>query len=256
MTRADELYVAPREALKRSGFMDDNIVYFVEGDVIRDWTLGHPSTAVFPYDKELRPVEDSPRSPVIRFLWPYRTILWLRQEIGGTQKELGMTWHEWNRFQRERFGLPYFLAFAFVATHNHFVLDRGGKVFKQSAPIIKLPADATEDDHFSLLGLLNSSTACFWMHQVFHNKGRPGANAAAADERWEFRFEHDGTKLQGFPVPKDKPLDLARKLDALVFLLTKLDLNSRCVFCKPLPHLVVRPRPLHGAGITMIVFWP
>src|SRR5271157_2148788 len=31
MTRADELYVAPREALKRSGFMDDNIVYFVEG---------------------------------------------------------------------------------------------------------------------------------------------------------------------------------------------------------------------------------
>ena len=42
----------------------------------------------------------------------------------------------------------------------------------------------------------------------------------------------------------------------LVVLLTKLDLNSRCVFCKPLPHLVVRPRPLHGAGITMIVFWP
>ena len=31
------------------------------------------------------------------------------------------------------------IAFAFVATHNHFVLDRGGKVFKQSAPVIKLP---------------------------------------------------------------------------------------------------------------------
>ena len=46
------------------------------------------------------------------------------------------------------------------------------------------------------------------------------------------------------------------KLADLVFLLTKLDLNFRCVFCKPLPHLVVRPRPLHGAGITMIVFWP
>ena len=58
------------------------------------------------------------------------------------------------------------IAFAFVATHNHFVLDRGGKVFKQTAPIIKLPADATEDDHLALLGLLNSSTACFWMKQV------------------------------------------------------------------------------------------
>jgi hypothetical protein len=33
------------------------------------------------------------------------------------------------------------LCLAFVrATHNHFVLDRGGKVFKQTAPVIKLPA--------------------------------------------------------------------------------------------------------------------
>ncbi len=58
---------------------------------------------------------------------------------------------------------PLSIAFAFVATHNHFVLDRGGKVFKQSAPVIKLPAGATKAEHLGLLGLLNSSTACFWM---------------------------------------------------------------------------------------------
>ena len=29
------------------------------------------------------------------------------------------------------------------------------------------------------------------------------------------RFEHDGTKLQSFPVPESKPLDLARQLDRL-----------------------------------------
>ena len=69
-----------------------------------------------------------------------------------------------------RLRTPLSITFAFVATHNHFVLDRGGKVFKQSAPIIKLPADATEDDHLALLGLLNSSTACFWMKQVFQTK--------------------------------------------------------------------------------------
>ncbi len=63
------------------------------------------------------------------------------------------------------------IAFAEVATHNHFVLDRGGKVFKQSAPVIKLPAGASEDDHLGLLGVLNSSTACFWLKQVCHNKG-------------------------------------------------------------------------------------
>ena len=63
------------------------------------------------------------------------------------------------------------IAFAYVATHNHFVLDRGGKVFKQTAPVIKLPQGATEDEHLALLGVLNSSTACFWLKQSSHNKG-------------------------------------------------------------------------------------
>ena len=31
------------------------------------------------------------------------------------------------------------ITFAFVATHNHFVLDRGGKVFKQTAPVSSCP---------------------------------------------------------------------------------------------------------------------
>lgn len=39
---------------------------------------------------------------------------------------------------------------------GHFVLDRGGKVFKQTAPVIKLSESATEDDHLALLGVLNS----------------------------------------------------------------------------------------------------
>jgi hypothetical protein len=51
--------------------------------------------------------------------------------------------------------VPMSIAFAFVATHNHFVLDRGGKVFNRSAPVIKLPPDATEDDHLALVRLLN-----------------------------------------------------------------------------------------------------
>jgi hypothetical protein len=216
MTRADDVYFAPIGALRRAGFPDENIIFLVEGDIIRDWILGQANTAVFPYDREhLRPVEDIPQSPVIRFLWPYRAILWLRQEIGGTQKELGMTWHEWNRFQRERFGLPYFLAFAFVATHNHFVLEQGGKVFKQSAPIIKLKGDATKDDHLGLLGLFNSSVACFWMKQTFHDKGGGGIGGGLATELWEHFFEFTGTGLQHFPIPEQRPLALARKLEML-----------------------------------------
>ena len=68
----------------------------------------------------------------------------------------------------EQLGPPPSIAFAFVATHNHFVLDRDGKIFKQTAPVVKLTrTSATEDDHLALLGYLNSSAACFWMKQVF-----------------------------------------------------------------------------------------
>ena len=78
---------------------------------------------------------------------------------------------EVDRWIAEKYRTSLSITFAFVATHNHFVLDRGGKIFNRSAPVIKLPADATENEHFVLPGLLNSSTACFWMKQVFHNKG-------------------------------------------------------------------------------------
>ena len=77
------------------------------------------------------------------------------------------------------------ITFAFVATHNHFVLDRGGKVFNRTAPVIKLPESATEDDHLALLGVLNSSTACFWLKQVSHKGKRRHRTAAIGDEAWE-----------------------------------------------------------------------
>ena len=115
------------------------------------------------------------------------------------------------------FRTPLSIAFAFVATHNHFVLDRGGKVFNRSAPIIKLPRDATEDDHLALLGLLNSSTACFWMKQVFHNKGSTVDDRGARQTTVAFEnfYEFTGTGLQKFPVTQEKPLALASKLDRL-----------------------------------------
>ena len=62
-------------------------------------------------------------------------------------------------------------------THNHFALDRGGKVFNRWAPVIKLPEGASEDDHLRLLGVLNSSTACFWLKQVSHEQGKRAVSA-------------------------------------------------------------------------------
>ena len=123
-----------------------------------------------------------------------------------------MKWFEHIYRDQGKLRTPLSIAFPFVATHNHFVLDRGGKVFNRTAPVIKLPAEATEDDHLALLGILNSSTVCFWMQAVCHNKGRPGADAAAADERYEMRYEFAGTALESLPLPASRPLDHARVL--------------------------------------------
>jgi len=111
---------------------------------------------------------------------------------------------------------PLSISFAFVATHNHFVFDRGGKIFKQSAPVIKLDETATEEEHLQLLGLLNSSVACFWMKQVFYPKGgdpmgSDGARLSVAP--WSDRYEFDGTKLKQFPVAKGSVLPFAKALD-------------------------------------------
>jgi hypothetical protein len=103
---------------------------------------------------------------------------------------------------------------AFVATHNHFVLDRGGKVFKQSAPVIKLPEGSTEGDHLALLEVLSSSTACFWLKQNSHAKGGSGIGCGIKDEAWEERYEFTGTTLKDFPLPAVLPTERARRLDA------------------------------------------
>jgi hypothetical protein len=216
MTNADDIFLADKKSFERKQVEPGYMRQLQLGDEIRDWCGETNNFSIFPYkrDESLVALIDAPS--LHRWLWPARIVLGNRATFGkGTYLSEGLSWWKWHQITLDRLRTLLTITFAFVATHNHFVLDRGGKVFKQSAPIIKLSADATEDDHLALLGLLNSSTACFWMHQVFHNKGRPGANAAAADERWEFRFEHDGTKLQSFPVTEGKPLELARQLDGL-----------------------------------------
>ncbi|MCG8094253.1 MAG: BREX-2 system adenine-specific DNA-methyltransferase PglX [Candidatus Thiodiazotropha endolucinida] len=220
MTRADDIFFSTKKVLSRLGIEEKHICYNVEGDRVRDWNIQEPSATCFPYDEKLRP---SMTPAVMHFLWPHRTALWLRREPNGNHREIGLTWFEWSRFQRERFRIPLSITFAFVAPHNHFVLDRGGKVFKQSAPVIKLPAEATEADHLALLGLLNSSTACFWMKQVSQQKQLTGGDGVRVEFISKVPYEFAGTQLKKMPISEaffDPPtrnriLDLAKQCDAL-----------------------------------------
>ncbi len=214
-THADEAFVQPAAFPERHGIE----VAFrpqIRGEGVRDWGAVSNEAILFPYDENLEQWKRFPVDGRWIWLWRLRTKLWSRSTFGGgTYRSAGRPWYDWHQFPKDRARTPLSIAFAFVATHNHFVLDRGGKVFNRSAPVIKLPPEATEENHLGLLGLLNSSAGCFWMKQVFHDKGVGGIGGGIGDEAWEPRYEHDGTKTKLFPVPPKRPLALARHLDEL-----------------------------------------
>ncbi len=198
ITGEDDAFVAPREVWRRAHLLARP---FGVGDRVRDWIINPEDHVVFMYQVETPECSVAPCPAVQRFLWAVRTSLRNRLMFGKMPEESGLLWFEYRYLERRRLRGSRLIAFAFVATHNHFVLDRGGKVFNRSAPVIKLPPTASEEDHLGLLGLLNSSTACFWMKQVFADKGNGGIGGGIGDESWERRFEFDGTKLQRFPIP-------------------------------------------------------
>src|SRR5262249_29958711 len=192
---------------------------FGTGDVVRDWLVACQEAVLVVYNqsKTAQMIDFDSSSLVMRYLWPYRTTLGNRNMFGKSPEEHGFKWYEYMQFIRERYTASLLIPFAFVATHNHFVLDRGGKVFKQSAPVIKLAVGTSEDEHLKLLGLLNSSTGCFWMKSIFHNKGSTVDQRGARQRTAAFEdfYEYTSTGLLKFPLPAEKPVDLPRRLDTL-----------------------------------------
>ncbi len=212
----DDIWIAPEASFRRRG-LRDVVVPFVIGETVRDWTIIDAPFAIYPY-LEMGGATFPATHPLVTALWPWRALLERRTVFGKEMKEHGRPWWEHLEHYSDRLRTPLSIAFAFVATHNHFVLDRGGKVFKQSAPVIKLPAGASEDDHLVLLGLLNSSTACFWMKQVFHNKGGGTDSGKMQSDLAKVAHEFTATGLEDLPVP-----DLATNRASIVRMARAID---------------------------------
>ncbi|MCX5036860.1 BREX-2 system adenine-specific DNA-methyltransferase PglX [Streptomyces coelicoflavus] len=251
-TGADSAYFAPLGTWSRRGVPKQSVVPLVEGTVIRDWDISPETESVFPYGSDLAPSLNEPS--VERLLWRLRSELRERREPGGTHEEIGLTWYEWSRWHPERYTIPLGIAFAFVATHNHFVLDRGGRVFKQSAPVIKLPDGASEEQHLELMGVLNSSAACFWLKQVSQGKGGSGLGRGVQDEEWEERYEFTGTKLEDFPLPGTLPLALSRELDALAQELVEFEPAAVSASCMPTRSLLDKASETQGRIRSRMIY--
>jgi hypothetical protein len=199
----DDVYATDRDGAARRRWHPDVVRPFISGDYVRDWSMTIAEVIGAPYDRQgqLLPIGDLGFCG--RSWWPYRTHLLSRVLIdGSTFVEADIPFHAWVRWIHRRYSSGARLVLSFIATHNHLVLDRGGNVFNRSAPVITLPATATNEEYLVLLGLMNSSTACFWMKQVLYpkatttgdistEKGKPEAN----------RYEFAGTAIERLPIP-------------------------------------------------------
>jgi hypothetical protein len=190
----DDFFVAPRDVFERA-----NVPFRVlcTGDSAREWHLSPVECVIWP--ERYHP-----------YYWPYRTVMRARTMFNKTAEDMGKPWFGYMQLIQERVEAELLLPFGNVATHNHFVLDYGGKVFNSHAPVIQLKDGATLHDYLGLLGVLNSSTACFWLKQVCYNKGTGGISEGLKAERWEQFYEYDGANLKRMPIPTDRPFAIGQ----------------------------------------------
>lgn len=220
ITGEDDFFTRPVSAFDRSGVKRCNQRVFCVGDMVRDWVVESDLVVLYPYDEMLN-AKAAP--PINKISWAFRVLLDSTLYFGKAKPERGMQHFEYVIFLRNKASTPFSLVFAEVSTHNHFVFERGGKVFKQTAPVIKLSAESTEDDYLSLLGLLNSSTACFWMKQVAHQKQMMGGDGIRIESKAKVPFAFSGTQLGKMPIPenwtsskfRNRLLELSRTMDQL-----------------------------------------
>lgn len=213
ITGDDDLFIIPKPSARWTDLRIRPIRPFLEGDQVREWSCTPASNAIYPMSAT--PEE---RQILERIqLWPGRRILRGTLYFGKTKEQRSMPWSDYAFHKADRLKSDLLITFAFVATHNHFALDRGGRVQNKSATVIKLREGATEEEHTHLLGLLNSSTAGFWLKMVSHNMGSTVDVNGARQSTFPFEdfYQFTGTKVSEFPLCSGSPAALATEIDAL-----------------------------------------
>ena len=213
-TGEDGVFLVPKSWPIRYGLQEFSLP-LVEGDCVRDFTLSYETEVIFPYDRSSAEVLQDLPNQLSRHFWTYRRLLKERTDFGNYIEDRGLLWYEHSMFFPERYKTQIGIALAEIATHNQFVLERGGIIFKNSAPAIKLPAGSSEAEHLGLLGLLNSSVACFWFKQVCHNKGSTVDQHGARQRTSPFEdfYSLNSTKVAEFPIIDSRPIEIATRID-------------------------------------------
>jgi len=185
---------------------------YVIGEEIRDYAFIADHVSIIPQQPDGKPL--TPTRPVETHFWRGRSILKNRLYFGKRPLERGLRWFDYAIYFAERSGVKHKLVYSNIGTHNHFAVDNSQSIFNAHGQVIVI---ASWETSLATLGVLNSSTACFWLKQNSHNKGSTVDTKGARQTTvaWENFYEFTGTTLKDFPLPKALPLERARTLDAL-----------------------------------------
>ncbi|WP_218669979.1 BREX-2 system adenine-specific DNA-methyltransferase PglX [Streptomyces tsukubensis] len=217
----------------------------VTGESVRDWRAGVSTDVLAPYDGGGSPLSLDLNTSWGRHLWTMRQTLRAAPGARESSRSGAGPWWAWRYWSRDVHGGPA-ITFASVATHNHFALEHGGRVFSRTAPVLRLSPAADEDDYLALLGVLNSSAVGFWLKQTGSSTGADGPGISPPGEEWDRIYRFAATSLPRLPLPTGAPLGRARQLYALA---RRLDADEPSVVCAeehpPSRHALDAARAAH-----------
>ncbi|MBW5480335.1 BREX-2 system adenine-specific DNA-methyltransferase PglX [Streptomyces bambusae] len=207
---ADDAFIRPRRPF-RSGELrnSEHLRPVLTGEDVRDWDATPKEFIWYPYGNTLDPLA------LAHELWRVRRTLETRRTFQGDMAAAGLEWWVYMQHTKSTYETELSITFSFVATHNNFALDGGGNVFNQKSPVIKLPKSSTHEEHANILGLINSSTACFWFKQNCFDRGHGGIGGGIASEGWEKYYEFTGSVIENFPLSDDSPELIASSIQDL-----------------------------------------
>ncbi|MFJ9700587.1 BREX-2 system adenine-specific DNA-methyltransferase PglX [Streptomyces fradiae] len=210
----DDAFLRPLRRSLRVRVPRSSVRPVMVGECVRDW-IAEPTTGIlYPYDGKLS------KDGLAEELWPYRRPLSARKTFQGNLEAAGISWWEYQQHTPSAYTGTFSIVFPYVSTDVNFAMDRGGSIFKQTAPVIKMRRDSEVTDCYGLLGVLNSSAASFWLKQVCFDRGNGGIGGGISDEQWEHWYAFNGRQIQQLPIPVRMPAGLGEALDSLAQKLT------------------------------------
>ncbi|WP_454198475.1 BREX-2 system adenine-specific DNA-methyltransferase PglX [Nocardia sp. Marseille-Q1738] len=199
----------------------------VTGETVGDWRVGASMDVLAPYDEDDIPLPLDLGRSWGRHLWMMRQVLRAAPGSRESSRTEDGPWWAWRHWSRSALREPA-LTFASVATHNRFALEYGGRVLSRSAPALRLSPGADEHEYIALLGVLNSSTAGFWLKQTGTAIGVDGPAVYPPGKEWARVYRFTPKSLYRLPLPTGAPVVRARKLYALA---EQLDAHEPSTVC-------------------------